>query len=80
VVFQTDHSRFELEALDLAIGGMKLKTCFTMSPRVAGTITIPGYDAPLPAMVAWSRGGTTGTRFVTRLPMDRLFKILALPA
>jgi hypothetical protein len=77
VVFCTDHSRFDVEALDLAIGGMKLKTGFTMSPRVAGTVTIPGFATPLPAMVAWSRGGVTGVRFVTRLPMDQLFKILA---
>jgi hypothetical protein len=80
VVFQTDHSRFDVEALDLAIGGMKLKTGFTMSPRVLGTIIVPGHDIALPAVVAWSRGGTTGVRFVTRLPMERLFKLLTPPA
>ena len=73
VVFRTDHSRFEVEALDLAIGGMKLKTGFTMSPRILGEVIIPGDDVPMPVMVVWSRGGTTGVRFVTRLPMDRLF-------
>jgi hypothetical protein len=77
VVFQTDHSRFDVEALDLAIGGMKLKTGFTMRPRIPGVVVIPGFEPPLPAMVAWSRGGVTGVRFVTRLPMDQLFKILA---
>jgi hypothetical protein len=77
VVFRTDHSRFDVEAIDLAIGGMKLRTGFTMSPRVLGAVAIPGHEPPLPAMVAWSRGGVTGVRFVTRLPMDQLFKLLA---
>ena len=74
-IFRTDHSRFDVEARDVAIGGMKLKTGLALASGVLGSVELPG-GSPMPCVVCWSRARYTGVRFITRLPMEQLFRIL----
>lgn len=68
---------FEASALDISLGGIKLRTNVAMPVGAMADVMLAGETELLRGRLCWSSHAATGLRFLAPLPLTRLAAILA---